>query len=389
MEEKPKALMLASVASMIGQFNMHNIQLLLDSGFQVEVAANFKQGNTVSDQEVRALERRLLQMGVVVRHLPIPRKPSRAADIIKAYRQVKELCRKQRYRIIHCHSPIGGVVARAAAKDCRKTGTLVIYTAHGFHFYKGAPVRNWLLFYPAEWLCAWWTDRLVTINREDYRLARKHFHAKKVCYVPGTGIDRAKFSPGRIDAGQKRASLGVSARQIMLLSVGQLIPCKNHQAVIHAIKKLGNPDIRYFICGIGALEKELQSLVQRLGLEKQVTLLGYRRDIPQLCQAADLFVFPSKREGLPVALMEAIACKTPVMCSDIRGNRELVRDKSCMFGLADAEALAECLRGRLLNKTRQEFMESMQDAVEANYRQLEKYDLHYVMGKMEQIYKAI
>lgn len=388
MEQRPKALMLASVASMIGQFNMQNIRLLVEAGFEVEAAANFRYGSTVSGQGVKKIREQLVQMGVKVWHIPVPRQLFRITDIWKAYRQVISLCRKNHYRIVHCHSPIGGVIARAALRQFRKTGTKVIYTVHGFHFYRGAPFQNWLLYYPAEWICSWWTDTLITINREDYRFARNHLHAKQVCYVPGIGIDRKKFCPGqRKQKEQKRKSLGVSDEQILLLSVGELSRRKDHQTVIRAVRSLKNDRIRYFICGIGALEQELDSLIRRLGMEKQVVLLGYRTDIAQLCQAADLFVLPSKQEGLPVALVEAIACKTPVICSDIRGSRELVKDAGCRYQASCADALAECLKRKLGTKTRQEFLEDMQDRVEENYRNLGACDAVCIARKMDYIYK--
>ena len=182
-DEKPKALMIASVASMIDQFNMDNISILLKLGYEVHVAADFVDGGTINQERIENLKTRLLEMGVDVFHIVIPRKITAINKIITAYKEVKDLCDANCYRIVHCHSPIGGVVARMAARDIRKKGTKVIYTAHGFHFYDGAPKKNWLMFYPVEKECSRLTDVLITINKEDYNRAKKSFHAKETMYV--------------------------------------------------------------------------------------------------------------------------------------------------------------------------------------------------------------
>ena len=323
---KPKALMLASVASMIDQFNMDNIRILQEMGYDVEVAANFVNGGTITDERVEDLKRRLADMGVAVHHVPIPREISKLGDILQSYKQVKTLCDSRQYRIVHCHSPIGGVIARLAAKDSRKQGTKVIYTAHGFHFYKGAPILNWMIFYPIEKICSYWTDVLITINQEDYHFARKHMKAAKVEYVPGVGVDVHQIASASENREDTRKMLGVTGNDFVLLSVGELSHRKNHEVVIRAVKEIEYPRIQYFICGQGPLKDDLQKLICELGLEKQIHLLGYRTDVYNLYHAADLFVFPSYQEGLPVALMEAMAAGLPCVASNIRGNTDLIED---------------------------------------------------------------
>lgn len=170
---KPKALIVASVASMIQQFNMHNIQLLIDQGYIVEVVCNCKEGNTISDEKVKEMVRELAEKGVSVTHVPIPRKIYDIKGIFKSIKQIRKMCKKEKYALMHCQSPIGSVVARAAAIKARKNGMKVIYTAHGFHFYKGAPKKNWIIFYPIEKVFSYVTDVLITINKEDYRFAKR------------------------------------------------------------------------------------------------------------------------------------------------------------------------------------------------------------------------
>lgn len=322
------------------------------------------------------------------------RSPLRIRNV-RAYLELKRLIDTENYDIIHCHTPVGGILARFAARDARKKGVKVIYTAHGFHFYKGAPLLNWMFFYPVEWACSWWTDVLITINKEDYRLAKRRFHAKRTEYVHGVGINVSKFRDGLIDVEEKRRSLNLHKDDIMLLSVGELSKRKNHEVVIRAIAQLQIPQLKYFICGTGKLQEELTLLTDKLKLQKQVFLLGYRDDISELCQAADLYIFLSKQEGFPVAVMEAIACKTPVLCSDIGGSNDLMKDKGCMFDAGSAESVAECIADKLgrgidgiWNGSNQRVIlpRNMKYAVEQNYRNLKKYGLQTVSNEMVEIY---
>lgn len=309
-------------------------------------------------------------------NIPVERFPL-SLNNIRAYRQLKKIINEGHYDIIHCHTPVGGVLARLAA---RGSGAKVIYTAHGFHFYKGAPLLNWLVYFPIEWLCAWLTDVLITINQEDYALAKKYMHAKKVIYVPGVGIDLEKFNhniASEQKKAEKRSELGLSPNDKMLLSVGELNKNKNHQIVIKASAKINNPAIKYFIAGEGTLKDCLLELIKDLGLENQVKLLGYRKDILELLSAADLFIFPSHREGLSVSLMEAIACMVPVTCSNIRGNKDLVVG-SALFNQNDVEDVRNKILGMISNNCSAE--------VESNFANLQKYSLENVVNEMRKVY---
>lgn len=321
---KPKALIVASVASMIQQFNMHNIQLLLDHGYIVEVVCNCKEGNTISDEKVKEMVRELAEKGVSVTHVPIPRKIYDIKGIFKSIKQIRKMCKKEKYALMHCQSPIGSVVARAAAIKARKNGMKVIYTAHGFHFYKGAPKKNWIIFYPIEKVFSYVTDVLITINKEDYTFAKKHMNAKQVEYLPGVGIDTEKFWLENFDEETKRAELGITKNDLMILSVGELNKNKNQEVIIRAIAKLNDSRIHYFIAGRGDKEEYLRNLAKSLGVNLQ--LLGYRTDIIELLNTADIFALPSLREGLSVALMEAMSAGLPCIVSRIRGNVDLIEE---------------------------------------------------------------
>ncbi len=258
--------------------------------------------------------------------IPFERNPFKPGNL-KAFRELKRVFDEGNYDIIHCHTPVGAMLTRMAAGDARRKGSKVFYTAHGFHFYKGAPLINWLLYYPTEKFLARKTDVLITINKEDYKRARK-FRAGRVVYVPGVGIDINKFSKRIDNRDEKRSELGFKPADFVLLSVGELIARKNHAVVLEGLaelKKAGKLDnIQYVICGRGVLDTKLKEKAVILGILDHVHFLGYRNDVNEICNAADLFVFMSLQEGLPVALMEAMACGLPAICSDIRGNTDLI-----------------------------------------------------------------
>lgn len=241
-----------------------------------------------------------------------------------AYNQLKHIIQENHYDIIHCHTPVAGVLSRLAARSSKDT--TVIYTAHGFHFYKGAPLLNWLVYYPVERFCAKFTDKLITINQEDYKRAKNWSlrNNGKVYYVPGVGVDLEKFNIKFIGKKTKIKELGIAENEKIILSVGELIKRKNHEVIIRSLSKLKDKNFVYIICGRGPLLAQLKELAVQLGLEEKVKLLGFRKDIVEICKIADLFVFPSIHEGLPVALMEAMACGIPCIASDVRGNRDLL-----------------------------------------------------------------
>ena len=316
-----KVLMLASVASMIDQFNIPNIRLLIDMGYKVDVACNFIDGNTCSDAKIAELKNKMKEMDVDCYQIDFARSVRHIWQNLKAYSQVLKLMQTHRYAFVHCHSPIGGVCGRLAG---HKTHTKVIYTAHGFHFYKGAPLLNWLVYYPIEKYLSRYTDVLITINKEDYAVAKNKMYAKKTEYIPGVGIDVEKIQSIKVDRNKKRQELGIPQDATVLLSVGELSKRKNHEIVIKALSQLDDRSVVYAICGKGPLRGYLQDLARHLNVLDRVFFLGFRTDIIEICKASDIFVFPSLQEGLPVALMEAMVCNLTIVCSNIRGNSDLI-----------------------------------------------------------------
>ncbi|MCD7752774.1 MAG: glycosyltransferase [Lachnospiraceae bacterium] len=345
-------------------------------GYEVDVACNFKEGNTCSDEEVRQLIRRLKKMKVRYFHVDFARDVTKLSQNGKAFRQVKRLLKKNDYAFLHCHTPIGGVVGRIAGK---LTGTKVIYTAHGFHFYKGAPLLNWILYFPVEWLCAYWTDVLITINTEDYRFAKKWMKAKTVKYIPGIGVDVCKFQGNSVDKAAKRIEIGVPEDAVMLFSVGELNENKNHETVIRALRGM---NVYYVIAGRGNKEEELKKLAQSLGMSDRVKLLGFRTDIGELDKAADAFVFPSYREGLSVSLMEAMASGLPCAVSRIRGNTDLIDEEGGeLFDPHDVSQVRAAVRTLL-----QRDLETMGAY---NAHKVRNFSTQKVLRRLEKIYAAV
>ena len=329
-----KVLYVATVVKThIMEFHISYLKMLKEMGFETAVAARNDYENS-EDCKIPYCDNYY--------DIPFERKPLSLRNI-SAYRQLKKIIDKGNYDIIHCHTPVGAMLTRIASRRARKHGTKVIYTAHGFHFFAGAPLKNWLLYYPVEWICSWWTDVLITINKEDYARASDHLHAKKTVYVPGVGIDTAKFAPPPNGRDKIRKELGLADDQIMLLSVGELNTNKNHKAVIKALQRMQETVqtlmqlstqsssslrdvtsltcITYVIVGSGELEEELRTIAKKTGVD--IRLTGYRTDVADFYDAADVYILPSLREGLIVCLMEAMAsdcAMTIPMIAEVSGS---------------------------------------------------------------------
>ncbi|MCI8875036.1 MAG: glycosyltransferase family 4 protein [Lachnospiraceae bacterium] len=379
-----KAFITATVASMIDLFNMDNIQILKELGYKVDIAANFKQGNVTDLERLRDFKLKMQEQGVEVYHVPIPRDIFCARDILKSYRILKKICDRERYSIVHTQTPIGGVVTRFACRNIRKSGTRVIYVAHGFHFFKGAPIKNWLLIYPIEWLSSFITDVLVTINREDYAFAKRHMKAKKLVYLPGAGIDVKKYENAVYNV-KLREDLGIAKDAFVLIHVAEFSPNKNQKTVIQAIERLKNTNIVYVMCGIGEEKENLEKYVRSHKLQETVKFAGYREDIPELLKSADAFIFASYREGLSVALMEAMAVGMPVICSYIRGNIDLIKPQGgILVNPHSVDEFAEAINKMYHMFTEERELFCRMGAF--NQKRVRKFGKNIVNDKMRDIY---
>ena len=310
-----KVLYVTTISLTMNSFFKPHIEMLVCEGHHVDIACNYRD---------LPLDKLYSQLGCGFHQVDFSRSPL-SSDNMKAFRQLKAIVRNGSYDIVHCHTPNASVITRLVCRKLRKNSELkVFYTAHGFHFYKGAPKLNWMFFYPVEKFCSRFTDKLITINTEDYELAKSKFKAKEICYVPGVGIDLSRFENIQVDRSEKRREIGVPEDAFLLLSVGELNANKNHQVIVKALAKLNNPNVHYAIAGIGDKRDYLLELASSLGVSEQVHLLGYRKDIPELNHSADAFCFPSHREGLGLAAIEAMACGLPVVAAENRGTKSFI-----------------------------------------------------------------
>lgn len=308
-----RILYVTTVSDTLNAFLIPHIQLLREMGHTVDVACNI----------VQPLKPELLEAVGSVERVDFQRSVVNKKNV-RAYKTIRQIMIEGQYDVVHTHTPIASACVRLAARSV--PGTKIYYTAHGFHFYKRAHLKNWLVYFPVEYMLSILTDTLITINQEDYHMATRLLKADRTRYIPGVGIDVDRFSKARASRLEKRQELGLSEQSFVLLSIGELNENKNHEIIIRALRDLNQPDFRYVICGTGPLEEELRQKVEDWGLQRQVRLLGYRTDIDEICQMADVFVFPSYREGLPVSVMEAMAAGLPIVASNIRGNTDLVTD---------------------------------------------------------------
>lgn len=364
-----KILYVTTISNTVNAFLIPHIKMLIDEGHQVDVAFNI-------EQEIKP---EIYEMGCKIHQLPLQRSPLKK-DNFRAYKILKKIIISEGYDLVHTHTPIASAIVRLV---CRSLNNVrVFYTAHGFHFFKGAPIVNWFIYYPVEKWLARYTDTLITINKEDYSRAKRKFKAKRVEYVPGVGIDLKKFNTVKVDRDLKRSQLGLPKEAFVVLSVGELNKNKNHEVIIRAIAKIDNPDIHYIVCGEGPLKGYLIDLSEDLGIKNRVHLLGFRKDIAEICKVSDLFTFPSYREGLSVALMEAMANGLPVVCSDIRGNSDLIEDGKGGYLVepSDVEGFAKYIK-ELIEDSRLK-----SELGGFNLEKIEHYSIENVLCEMEEIY---
>lgn len=367
-----KILYVATVLSHICQFHLPYLRMLKEQGHEIHAAAHdnlaVKNG---------------LQLRYADRHIEIPfeRSPFDRRNIT-AYRRLKELIDGGNYDLIVCNTPVGGILTRLAARKARQQGTKVVYIAHGFHFFQGAPRKNWLLYYPLEKQFSRLCDMVITINEEDYQLAKSRFPGR-VEHIHGIGADGSRYHlVSREEQLDMRQREGLSEEDFVVLCTGELNDNKNQKTLIAAAALLKEkiPHLKVLLGGNGPREQELKAQIRELGLEETVRLLGYRTDLERVVPAADVVVSCSRREGLPLNIVEAMLCEKPIVASINRGHRELVKDGATGFLCApdDAAGFAVALEvlskdaelGRKLGRTGREKAQPYQVSVVA--KSLEK-----------------
>ena len=368
--ETKSILVVCTTDSMIWNFLVPHIKHLEELGHKVECACS-KTGFYFNEL--------VEKHGLVLYEIPFKRSPFKLSNF-KCYRQLKRLIKEKDYDWIYCHEPVGGALGRLAGKKCKKK---TVYIAHGFHFFKGAPLKHWLLYRTFEWFLAFHTDVLMTINQEDYNHSLK-FHAKSKYLIPGIGVDFSKyeqsFEKQKIESFRKE--LGISKNDIVIACVGELSKRKNHKAVIEALKQLNNDKIHLLLCGEGELEDYLKKLTKRLNLFNNVHFLGFRRDVNFVLQCSDLFVFPSLWEGLGLAGLEAMHSRLIAIGSDRQGIRDYIIDgeTGLLFDPTNYKQLADCIQ-RSIDMAQ----ESKRIFIESGLNMIKKYSMNNSISSIDEI----
>lgn len=311
-----KVLLVATVQSHIAQFHKPLMKLLKENGWEIHVAAR----DNLSEKDGLQLEFPDKVFDVCFQRSPFDKRN------IEAYKELKRILAREKYDVVHCNTPVGGVLARLAASRYRKFGTQVFYTAHGFHFYQGAPKRNWIVYYPIEKLMSRFTDKLITITTEDYEFSRNRFKCP-VYHIHGVGANSKKYYSISADD-QKKQKEKLELEGHIIVNVGELLPNKNQKTAIMAMKKVVEqiPDAKLLIAGNGVERDNLENIVKKYELGDHVIFLGYTTKLQTYLQICDCVISCSYREGLPLNVIEAMLCGKPVFASNNRGHREILQN---------------------------------------------------------------
>lgn len=308
---------------------------------------------------------------------------------ISAYRQLKSIIDKGNYDIVHVHTPMGAVLGRLASVKARKKGTKVIYTAHGFHFFKGAPLKNWLMYYPIERILAGLTDCLVTINDEDYEFSRRKKLSKgEIFHIDGVGVNLKKFHPiNEEEKLQLRGKYGLKKDDFVALFIGRPTHDKNHEMLLNAMPEIikAVPNIKVLCAGEGVLRKHCINRAAELGISQHIDFIGPRADIPDLCRVSDIHISTSLREGLAVGNIEAMATGCPLVISDIRGHKEVCKDKrnGFLFPLDRPDILIESINRLAHDK------ELLSKISATNIKDAQAFSVEREVERMGEIYRLL
>ncbi|WP_033168332.1 glycosyltransferase family 4 protein [Clostridium sp. KNHs205] len=369
-----KILIISTISGFLKQFESNNVSVLKNLNYEIHYATNIKNPVYGENKDLENMDVKLHQIDFV-------RSPYRIYENIKAFLQLRKLIKNEKYDIIHCHTPMGAALGRIAARACGIKN--VIYTAHGLHFYKGGPILSWIIYYPIEKYLSRYTDTIITINDEDYNIVKK-FHSNKVIKINGVGLNIENYRNININKIKKCSSLNVDPTKFLMCSVGEVNKNKNHIVILKALRSMNDNNIIYLICGSGKRLDYLKKIANRYNIQNNVKFLGHRQDIAEILSVSDCFAFPSKREGLGMAALEAMAAGLPLLVSDSRGTREysingktgFVYNYNDYYGFANGIKILK--RDLILRKTI------------GNYNKIvvERFNSDQVINVMEKLYRS-
>ena len=364
---------------MTGSFSGTAIAAAHDLDMDVICVANRSKAN---ENDIKLDEEK---WGVRLLHIDLARSPYRFLQNYKAYKQLIKIIKDYDIKFIHCNTPVGGMLGRLAGRKCKVTK--VIYQAHGFHFFKGAPLINNTLIKWIELIMARWTDAVITMNEEDYQATQK-FRLKengKVFKVHGVGVDLKEFENVHVTFKEKRAELGIKPSDIVCISAGDLVKRKNYGTAIKAVANIKDINIHYLICGDGPEEEKLKEIAIENGVADNVHFLGFRKDVKELMMISDIFLFTTLQEGLPRSMMEAMACGLPCVASRVRGNVDLLDDGKEGYLCSSRDDKEVAQRIKELGSD----VELRQRMKLHNLEAIRDFDVSVVEREIEKIYKEI
>ena len=310
-----KVLFVANIHKHFLAFHLPYIQWFKEQGYEVHVAAGGDRNVVVPNADKMF-------------YLSLERHPFKMANI-KAYKELRRIIEAEGYCLVHCHTAMGSVVARLAARRERARGHLkVLYTAHGFHFFKGSPRRYWLMYYPMERWLSRYTDAIVTINQEDYELVKNRgFRNRDTYKIPGIGINTERLIVTDEETRHSlRREYGYDENAFIMIYIAEYIERKNHRFILEALPEIVKefPNVKVLFVGRGVLMERMKALASTLHVEGHVDFLGFRKDIGQLIALSDIGISASRQEGLPMNMAEEMYAGLPVVASEDRGHKELV-----------------------------------------------------------------
>ncbi|MGL5575945.1 MAG: glycosyltransferase family 4 protein [Sarcina sp.] len=312
-----KILYVTTIGLTMDTFLIPHILELRKKGYEVDCACNIK----------IPLNKKLKENGVQSYHINFSRNPL-SSNNLKALKEIRELQEKNKYDVVHVHTPVASFITRYALKN---TGIKLVYTCHGFHFYKGAPILNWLLYYPLEKISAKWTDRIITINNEDFERAKtfKLRNNGEVLLMHGVGINPDDYIIENFDRSIYRKQFGVKDDEFMILILAELNKNKNHIQIIKALSLMeDSSNIKVICAGKGPLKEKLESQVKELGLEENIKFIGFRNDVKELLNSCDCVGLFSKREGLGKCLLEGMILNKKIIATKTRGSLTLIKSEN-------------------------------------------------------------
>lgn len=365
-----KILYITTVSRTINAFLVPHIQMLRNQGHIVDCACSID----------KPVDDSLIKDGVRVFDIPFSRNPLHPGNA-KAFKKLVQIQKENNYDIVHVHTPVASVYGRLLKANFKNLKT--IYTVHGFHFLTGAPILNWVIYYPIERIMAKFTDTIITMNSEDFERAKK-FKIPNTYKVNGVGVDLDKYNLDNFDRDEIRKNLNLNVDDFLILMIAEVNKNKNHKQMIDAIEILKNKgidNIKVLCAGDGVIFDEVKQYIEDKNLQANIHMLGFRTDINELISACDIGILMSYREGLPRNIMEFMACKKPVIGTDIRGIRDLVQDgvNGYLVKVGDREGTANSIEKIYGDK---KLLDDMSDNA---YESIHIYSIDKVVSNIQEI----